>query len=60
VTQEVRRGFVLGDRLLRPATVKVSVGPGPGKVPSAPGDSSEQTGAVADPAEDTAAASSSS
>lgn len=26
ITEEVRRGFVLGDRLLRPATVKVSSG----------------------------------
>ncbi|KNA12889.1 hypothetical protein SOVF_121270 [Spinacia oleracea] len=28
VTQEFRRGFLLGDRLLRPAMVKVSSGPG--------------------------------
>lgn len=28
VTQELRRGFYLGDRLLRPAMVKVSSGPG--------------------------------
>ena len=28
VIQEFRRGFLLGDRLLRPAMVKVSSGPG--------------------------------
>ncbi|CAM8946201.1 unnamed protein product [Rhodiola kirilowii] len=28
ITQEFRRGFLLGDRLLRPAMVKVSSGPG--------------------------------
>ncbi|KAJ8773377.1 hypothetical protein K2173_028554 [Erythroxylum novogranatense] len=28
ITQEFRRGFLLGDRLLRPAMVKVSAGPG--------------------------------
>ena len=28
VTQEFRRGFLLGNRLLRPAMVKVSSGPG--------------------------------
>lgn len=28
IIQEVRRGFLLGERLLRPATVKVSSGPG--------------------------------
>ncbi|KAH9322196.1 hypothetical protein KI387_016835, partial [Taxus chinensis] len=31
IIQEFRRGFVLGDRLLRPAMVKVSAGPGPAK-----------------------------
>jgi molecular chaperone GrpE len=29
VSQEFRRGFRIGDRLLRPAMVKVSSGPGP-------------------------------
>lgn len=29
VIQEFRRGFRIGDRLLRPAMVKVSSGPGP-------------------------------
>ncbi|KAJ8541677.1 hypothetical protein K7X08_002493 [Anisodus acutangulus] len=33
VTEEFRRGFLLGDRLLRPAMVKVSSGPGK-RVPS--------------------------
>lgn len=33
VIEEFRRGFLLGDRLLRPAMVKVSSGPGKG-VPS--------------------------
>ncbi|KAL4607194.1 hypothetical protein ACB092_09G157100 [Castanea dentata] len=31
VTQEFRKGFKLGDRLLRPSMVKVSAGPGPAK-----------------------------
>ncbi|XP_057863544.1 uncharacterized protein LOC131071630 [Cryptomeria japonica] len=31
IIQEFRRGFILGDRLLRPAMVKVSAGPGPAK-----------------------------
>ncbi|XP_073126900.1 uncharacterized protein [Henckelia pumila] len=34
VTQEFRRGFLLGDRLLRPAMVKVSSGPGKRKLPA--------------------------
>ncbi|XP_031273040.1 uncharacterized protein LOC116131534 [Pistacia vera] len=33
VIQEVRRGFLIGNRLLRPATVKVSAGPGRKKAP---------------------------
>lgn len=31
ITQEFRKGFKLGERLLRPAMVKVSAGPGPAK-----------------------------
>ncbi len=31
VIQEFRKGFKLGERLLRPAMVKVSTGPGPEK-----------------------------
>lgn len=35
IIQEIRRGFLLGGRLLRPATVKVSSGPGSKKPPVA-------------------------
>lgn len=35
VIQEIRRGFLLGGRLLRPALVKVSTGPGSNKSPVA-------------------------
>ncbi|KAL6177017.1 hypothetical protein ACLB2K_053649 [Fragaria x ananassa] len=35
VIQEIRRGFLLGGRLLRPALVKVSIGPGSKKSPVA-------------------------
>lgn len=35
VTEEFRRGFLLGGRLLRPAMVKVSAGPGTKKRPAA-------------------------
>ncbi|XP_058087731.1 uncharacterized protein LOC131234791 isoform X2 [Magnolia sinica] len=42
IIQEFRRGFVLGDRLLRPATVKVSAGPGPKKAPPSTEKSNEQ------------------
>lgn len=31
IIEEFRRGFILGDKLLRPAMVKVSAGPGPAK-----------------------------
>ena len=31
IIQEFRKGFKLGDRLLRPSMVKVSAGPGPTK-----------------------------
>lgn len=31
IIQEYRKGFQLGDRLLRPSMVKVSAGPGPAK-----------------------------
>lgn len=31
ILQEFRKGFKLGDRLLRPSMVKVSAGPGPVK-----------------------------
>ncbi|CAM6094875.1 unnamed protein product [Calypogeia fissa] len=35
VVQEFRRGFCIGDKLLRPAMVKVSAGPGPANVDGA-------------------------
>ena len=31
IIQEFRKGFQLGERLLRPSMVKVSAGPGPAK-----------------------------
>lgn len=43
IIQEFRRGFLLGDRLLRPAMVKVSAGPGRKKAPV----SAEQPAAAA-------------
>ncbi|KAL2497286.1 Co-chaperone GrpE family protein [Abeliophyllum distichum] len=47
VMQELRRGFFLGDRLLRPAMVKVSSGPGT-KKPSAEAEkSTEQPASIA-------------
>lgn len=44
IIEEYRKGFKLGDRLLRPAMVKVSAGPGPGPGPAKPetGESSEE------------------
>ena len=39
ILQEFRKGFKIGDRLLRPSMVKVSAGPGPAKPEQ--GDSSE-------------------
>lgn len=41
VIEEFRRGFVLGERLLRPAMVKVSAGPGPGSGSGRPKSSSD-------------------
>ncbi|KAL4566217.1 hypothetical protein LXL04_030329 [Taraxacum kok-saghyz] len=43
VVEEFRRGFVLGERLLRPAMVKVSAGPGPGRPKGPDGLSSEES-----------------
>lgn len=60
VTQELRRGFVLGDRLLRAASVKVSIGPGPGKAPSTIDTSTEQPGAAVEHLQDATPTSSSS
>ncbi|KAK9983428.1 hypothetical protein SO802_032953 [Lithocarpus litseifolius] len=47
VIQEFRRGFLLGDRLLRPAMVKVSAGPGRKKAPVATEKSTEHPATVA-------------
>lgn len=47
VSQELRRGFLLGDRLVRPAMVKVSTGPRKEKPTSATGKSTGQPTAVA-------------
>lgn len=47
VVQEFRRGFLLGDQLLRPATVKVSSGPGRKKAPLTTENSSGQPAATA-------------
>ncbi|XP_068661831.1 uncharacterized protein [Aristolochia californica] len=44
VVEEIRRGFLLGERLLRPAKVKVSTGPGPGKAPSTTDKTIQQPG----------------
>lgn len=43
VIEEYRKGFQLGDRLLRPSMVKVSAGPGPAK-PETGAQSEEQEG----------------
>lgn len=47
IIQETRRGFLLGDRLLRPAMVKVSAGPGRKKAPVAPEKSARKPAAAA-------------
>ncbi|XP_020583759.1 uncharacterized protein LOC110026898 [Phalaenopsis equestris] len=57
VMQEVRRGFLLGNRVLRQASVKVSTGPGPEKSSSAATKSMEQTGDAAEYVENSATAS---
>ncbi|KAA8519023.1 hypothetical protein F0562_016203 [Nyssa sinensis] len=44
IIEEFRKGFQLGDRLLRPSMVKVSAGPGPAK-PEPVGQSEEPEGA---------------
>lgn len=47
IIEEFRKGFKLGDRLLRPSMVKVSAGPGPAKPkevePSEGGAEAEET-----------------
>ncbi|KAK1403644.1 GrpE protein-like [Heracleum sosnowskyi] len=47
IIQEFRRGFLLGDRLLRPATVKVSAGPGKKKQSTVVKEPTEQSAAAA-------------
>ncbi|XP_028771893.1 uncharacterized protein LOC114729105 isoform X2 [Neltuma alba] len=47
IIQESRRGFLLRDRLLRPALVKVSSGPGNKKATVTPDNSKEQPAATA-------------
>ncbi|KAK9270338.1 hypothetical protein L1049_025917 [Liquidambar formosana] len=47
VIEEFRRGFLLGDRLLRPAMVKVSAGPGSKKVPVSTEESAGQPATAA-------------
>ncbi|RZC83308.1 hypothetical protein C5167_046100 [Papaver somniferum] len=47
ILQEFRKGFKLGDRLLRPSMVKVSAGPGPAKTENpvaAPAEDESETG----------------
>eukprot|EP00252_Welwitschia_mirabilis_P015981 TRINITY_DN35421_c0_g1_i1.p1 TRINITY_DN35421_c0_g1~~TRINITY_DN35421_c0_g1_i1.p1 ORF type:complete len:348 (-),score=110.41 TRINITY_DN35421_c0_g1_i1:319-1362(-) len=51
VTEEYRRGFLLGDRLLRPAMVKVSAGPGPAKAAEGEGSAPESIEGSADTTE---------
>ncbi|KAA8546349.1 hypothetical protein F0562_002912 [Nyssa sinensis] len=47
IIEEFRRGFLLGDRLLRPAMVKVSAGPGKKKTPVATAKSTERPATAA-------------
>lgn len=45
IIQEFRKGFKLGERLLRPSMVKVSAGPGPAKLEGAgPPDALQDSG----------------
>ncbi|KAK1404569.1 GrpE protein-like [Heracleum sosnowskyi] len=50
ILQEFRKGFLLGDRLLRPSMVKVSAGPGPAKSESV--QPSEESEDVIEPKEE--------
>lgn len=43
IIEQYRKGFQLGDRLLRPSMVKVSAGPGPAKAETS-GQSEEEAG----------------
>lgn len=44
VLEEYRKGFLLGERLLRPSMVKVSAGPGPEKPREAEGEEATAQG----------------
>ncbi|CAN8300359.1 unnamed protein product [Cochlearia groenlandica] len=46
VLEEYRKGFLLGERLLRPSMVKVSAGPGPEKTSEAQGEEAAAQGNV--------------
>ncbi|KFK25997.1 hypothetical protein AALP_AA8G189400 [Arabis alpina] len=46
VLEEYRKGFVLGERLLRPSMVKVSAGPGPEKPSEAEGEEATAQGSA--------------
>ncbi|CAM8884950.1 unnamed protein product [Rhodiola kirilowii] len=52
ILQEFRKGFKLGDRLLRPSMVKVSAGPGPAKAAEVEKPSSEGEGTPTDTVEE--------
>ncbi|WOG98189.1 hypothetical protein DCAR_0417530 [Daucus carota subsp. sativus] len=53
ILQEFRKGFLLGDRLLRPSMVKVSAGPGPAKSESVQqSEESEESEDVIEPKEE--------
>ncbi|KAJ0078474.1 hypothetical protein Patl1_23575 [Pistacia atlantica] len=48
IIEEFRKGFKLGDRLLRPSMVKVSAGPGPAKPEEEPSEGGEDSGEIAE------------
>lgn len=54
ILQEFRKGFKLGERLLRPSMVKVSAGPGPAKPEAAPASEGESNDAEEVPLESSA------
>ncbi|KAK3405295.1 protein GrpE isoform X1 [Eucalyptus grandis] len=54
ILQEFRKGFKLGERLLRPSMVKVSAGPGPAKPEAAPATEEESNDAEEVPVEGSA------
>jgi len=56
IIEEFRRGFILGDKLLRPAMVKVSAGPGPTKPAEASTEMVDASEETAEAPEETAEA----